>query len=126
MRLRWRDGAATLLAALVVIVTLAVSQAWSWPLLNSFRAGVIALAIIGIGMCTAGGMRSTETPSFTPFVAIVSVLGVAALALIIFGLIAGTQAPVVALAVVLVAMWFVTTMDHALAGTPGQPAETGA
>jgi hypothetical protein len=126
MRLTWRDGAATVLAALTVMVTLALTQAWSWPLLGSYQAGVVALTIIGVAMCTAGAM-GTETPSVTqPFAAIVSVLGVAALGLIIFGLIAATQAPFVALAVVLLAIWFVTTVHHALAGVPGQPARTGA
>ena len=126
MRLTWRDGAATVLAALTVMVTLALTQAWSWPLLGSYQAGVVALTIIGVAMCTAGAM-GMETPSVTqPFAAIVSVLGVAALGLIIFRLIAATQAPFVALAVVLLAIWFVTTVHHALAGVPGQPARTGA
>jgi len=34
--------------------------------------------------------------------------------------------PFLALAVVLLAMWFATTVHHALAGTPGQPARTRA
>lgn len=126
MRLTWRDVETTLLAVLVVGVTLALTQGWSLPLLGSYRAGVIALTIIGMAMCAAGGV-STETPSFTqPFVAIVSVVGVAAVGLIILGLTTSTQAPLVALALVLLAMWFVTTVHHALPGTPGQPARTRA
>lgn len=124
MRLTLRDGATTVLAAFAILVTLAVTQAWSWPLLGGYRAGVIALTIIGLGMCTVGGVGS-KAPS-APFVAIVSLLGVAALTLIIVGLIVGTEALFVALAAVLVAMWFVTTVDHALPGTPGQPVQTGA
>jgi hypothetical protein len=32
MRLTWRDGATTVLAALTVVVMLALTQAWSWPM----------------------------------------------------------------------------------------------
>jgi hypothetical protein len=31
MRLTWRDGITTVLAALVVLVTLAATQGWDWP-----------------------------------------------------------------------------------------------
>ncbi len=126
MQLTWRDGAATVLAALVVAVLLAVTQAWSWPLLGDYRAGVVALTILGFGMCTAG-LRVTEASAFTqPLTIVGSVLGVTALGLVIFGLIFGTQALFVALAITVLALWLVTTIDHAMPAAPERPLRAGA
>ncbi len=126
MQLTWRDCAATVLAALVVAVLLAVTQAWSWPLLGDYRAGVVALTILGFGMCTAG-LQVTEASEFTqPLMIAGSLLGVAALGLVIFGLIFATQALFVALAITVLALWLVTTIDHAMPAAPERPLRTGA
>ncbi len=126
MRLTWRDGAATVLAALVVLVLLAVTQAWSWPLLGDYRAGVVALTIIGFGMCTAG-LGVTEASAFKqPLTIVGSVLGVAALGLVILGLIFATQALFVGLAITVLALWLVTTIDHAMPAAPERPLRSGA
>jgi len=58
MRLTWRDGITTVLAALVVLVTLAATQGWDWPLLGSERAAVAALTVLGYAMCVFGGSRT--------------------------------------------------------------------
>jgi hypothetical protein len=47
-----------------------------------------------------------------------SILGGAALVMFIGGLIAGTEAWLVALAMTLIALWFVATVRHALAHEP--------
>lgn len=126
MQLTWRDGAATVLAALVVVVLLAVTQAWSWPLLGDYRAGVIALTIIGFYMCIVG-MGATEASAFKqPLMIIGSLLGVAALGLIVFGLIFATQGLFVVLAITLLALWIVTTVDHAVPVAHERPLHTGA
>jgi hypothetical protein len=126
MQLTWRDGAATILAALVVAVLLAVTQAWAWPLLGDYRFGVIALTILGFTMCTVG-LRATDASAFKqPFMVVGSVLGVVALGLVIFGLIFATQALFAALAITLLALWIVTTVDHAVAAAHDQPLRTGA
>jgi hypothetical protein len=129
MQLTWRDGAATVLAALVVAVLAAVTQAWSWPLLGDYRSGVIALTILGFAMCAVGLQvaEGSAGESFKrPLMVLGSALGVAALTLVITGLIFATGTLFVALAIVILALWFVTTIDHALAGTQGQPLHTGA
>ena len=129
MQLTWRDGAATVLAALVVTVMLAVTQAWSWPLLGDYRSGVIALTILGFAMCSAGlqvAEGNAATSFKRPLMVVGSVLGIAALALVITGLIFATGALFVALAIVILALWFVTTMDHAVSTTQRQPLHTGA
>jgi hypothetical protein len=129
MQLTWRDGAATVLAALVVIVLVAVTQAWSWPLLGDYRSGVIALTILGFAMCSVGLQvaEGTAAESFRrPPMILGSVLGVAALVLVVTGLIFATGALFVALAIVVLALWFLTTLDHAASGTRVQPIHTGA
>ena len=125
MRLTLRDGAATALAALAVLVTLAVTQGWAWPLLGGYRAGILALTLTGIAMCATGAGAVAGSTMKEPLAVIVSVLGVAALVLIVLGLVAGTQTPFVGLAAVLVAMWFFTTVHHAV-GATGSGVATGA
>lgn len=76
MRLTWRDGAATTMAGLVLAILLAATQAWSWPLLGDFRAGVVALAIVGFAMCSVG-MVAGPSEFRHPLVILASGLGVA-------------------------------------------------
>jgi hypothetical protein len=129
MQLTWRDGATTILAALAVAVLLAVTQAWSWPLLGDYRQGVIALTILGFTMC-AVGLQVTPgaaAESFQrPLMILGVVLGVTALALIVTGLIFATEALFVALAIVVLAQWLVSTIDHALPATQHRPLHSGA
>jgi hypothetical protein len=129
MQLTWRDGVATVLAALVLTVLVAVTQAWSWPLLGDYRSGVIALTILGFLGCTVGLQVAEGSPAESfkrpPMIA-GSVLGVAALVLFIAGLIWATETLFVALAIVLLTLWVVTTLDHAVVGAHGQPLRTGA
>jgi hypothetical protein len=114
MGLTWRDGAATVLAGLVVAVMLALTLGWSWPLLGDFRAGVVALAIVGFGMCSVG-MRATEAAAFKqPHMILASLLGVLALALIVLGLVFATEGLFLTLGFLLLALWVLTTVDHAL------------
>jgi hypothetical protein len=126
MQLTRRDGAATILAAFVVAVLLAVTQAWSWPLLGGYRSGVVVLAILGLAMCPVG-IRATGAAEFKqPLMIIGSVLGVVALGLVMLGLIFATQALFVALAIALLALWLVTTVDHAMPAAHHHPLRTGA
>lgn len=125
MQLTWRDGAATILAALVVAVMLALTQAWSWPLLGDYRAGVVTLTILGFTMCSVG-LRATDASAFKqPFMVVGSVLGVVALGLVISGLIFATQALFVALAITLLTLWIVTTADHAMPAAHDHPLHAG-
>jgi hypothetical protein len=129
MQLTLRDGAATVLAALVIAVLLAVTQAWSWPLLGDYRSGVVALTILGFTMCTVGlqVVPGQAAESFRrPLMIAGSVLGVTALVLVVAGLIFATEALFVALAFVLLALWVATTVDHALPGIQGRPLRSGA
>jgi hypothetical protein len=127
MRLTWRDGVAALFAVVVGLITLAVTQDWGWPLLGSNRAGIIALALVGVPMCLIGGYAFWDSPAFhhphlilkDPFLTAAAALGVVAVTVLVVGLITGTQAPVVALAAVMGLLWILTTTHHAVEQRPG-------
>jgi hypothetical protein len=127
MRLTWRDGIAALFAVVVGLITLAVTQEWGWPLLGSYRAGIIALAAVGVPMCLIGGYVFWDSPAFRhprlilkdPFLTASAALGLVAVAVLVVGLITGTQAPFVGLAGVMGLLWVVTTTHHAVEQRPG-------
>jgi hypothetical protein len=130
MRLTWRDGVETVLLAGVVAVTLAVTQGWGWPLLGSERAGVAVLAVIGYAMCVLGGSRTAvegliREPRGHASVAVLSAFGALALVLVVVGLLVGTQAMLVALAITLAVLWAITTARHGLTGSVGPRARLG-
>jgi len=111
MGLTAKDAFTTLLAGLTILVALATTQGWGWPLLGSYRGGVVVLGVLGIA---AGCGYSAKSWSFrSPFIGLGSLLGFAAMVLLVGGLIAGTETWFVALAVDLLALWFVATLRHA-------------
>jgi hypothetical protein len=110
MKLTWRDGVATILAACAGAVTL-----------GSSRAGAGVLAAIGWAMCMVGGSRTTS--SFKgPVGVLASTLGVIALVLIVLGLITGSEAVFLALATDIGVLWLVATTRHATARRAPAPA----
>ena len=113
MKVSFKDATATLLAALAALVALAVVGGWGWPLLTGYRAGTIALAVIGFGMCTIGSDYS-KVRGLDPFVVVAGLLGVAALGLVIAGLIWATATLFVWLAVTILLLWLVATVRHVL------------
>lgn len=121
MRLTWKDATSTLLAVAAVLIALAVVNAWGWPLLGDFRAGTVALAVMGFAMCVSGTSMAKARWS-DPLVVVATLLGVVALALMVGGLIYATQPLFVALAVDIVALWFVSTVRHLVEAQPAFPA----
>jgi peptidoglycan/LPS O-acetylase OafA/YrhL len=111
MRLTSKDVVGTGLVVAAVLVAAAVINGWSWPLLGDYRAGTIALAVIGFGMCAAASDYSQARWS-NPLVLLASALGIAALVLIVAGLIWATAELVFWLAAVIVGLWFVSTARH--------------
>ncbi len=127
MKLTSKDLAATVLAAAAVAVFLPVTRSWDWPLLGSYRMGIVALLIIGQGSCVLGGSadaisslvdRKAHAVGAADMVAIA--LGGLALVLAVIGLIVGTRAPFVALVADILVLWVVSTLRHAL-GAPAHP-----
>jgi hypothetical protein len=113
MKVSFRDATATVLAVLAALVALAVINGWGWPLLTGYRAGTIALGVIGFGMCIVGSDYSTVR-GLDPFVLVAGLLGVAASGLAIAGLIWATGALFVWLAVTILLLWLITTARHVL------------
>lgn len=122
MRLTYRDAIATVLVAAVVAVTLAVTQGWDWPRLGSVKAGIVAVGVLGYAGCMAGtrtrDMASVAVLKEHPGMIVGSILGALTLALFVGGLIAGTEAWLIALSVTLVVLWFVATARHAFTREP--------
>lgn len=120
MKLTYRDAITTALAGLVVAVTLAVTQEWAWPMLGNPRAGIIAVGILGVAMCSIGtrseDMATKDAFVHHPGMIVGSALGALALALLVAGVIAGTEALLIVIAGVLLLLWGVATIRHA--GTP--------
>jgi hypothetical protein len=125
MRITSKDAVGTVLAAIAVVVTLAVSYGWGWPLLADYRAGTVALAVIGIAMCVAGSEATSARPN-DPLVVGSTILGVAALGLIAAGLIWATAQLFVALAAVIVALWLIATVRHLITASDDRRAPAAA
>jgi hypothetical protein len=121
MKLTWRDGATTILAGLTVAAVVAVMQGWGWPLLGSVAAGVGVVGALGWAMCLLGGVTGSVPSMKDPFTVGMSVLGSVALVLIVVGVIAKSEGVLVALAVVTVLMWVVSTTAHAVRRQPTAP-----
>lgn len=123
MGLTLRDGVGTLLMAGAVAVTLAVTNGWAWPLLSDARAGVIGVTILSFASCQLVARIGPETRWPNPFLALTSILGIAALGLVIGGLFLNSMQVLVYLTSVVVAMWLVSTIHHLVEiGPAGRPA----
>jgi len=126
MRLTWKDGVTTLLVVAIVLVTTAVVQGWDWPLLGSYRAGTVALVVLGMGMCATAGSTIQSFSMRNAYILTTSILGMLALVFAIWALISNTQEPFVALAIDTVLLWLVSTMHHAIGSPPGRHVALGA
>ncbi len=116
MSLTRKDGVAVLVAAWVVLVY--VANVHGWWYLGSNRWAIVTMTAGGMVGCSLGSAFAGR-PSLP--VALLSALGVAALVLVVVGLLTGSHALLLALMVVLLALWAGSTLRHA-AGTPPQPA----
>lgn len=111
MKLSFRDVIGTVLAAAAVYVVLDIVNSWGFLVFGGYRAGVVALAFIGVAMCAFGSDYSTVRGA-QPLVVVAGILGVAALVLMIAGLIWATAPLFVWFGAVIVALWAVTTVRH--------------
>ena len=111
--LTWRDQAAMVLVGTSTFVVVAVTSDWNWPLLGSVRSGILGAGLLGLAGCIVGA--KLDPGSFrSSFVKTAAALGVAALALIIAGLVTGSEVVLIWLAVVNVGLWILATARHAL------------
>jgi hypothetical protein len=123
MRLSWRDVVDTVLAGAVLMVGMAVSNEWGWPLLGSPRAGSLAVGFLGIAMCSvAGSGRAVEQEMKEPGVRVLTGMGALALVLMIVGVITGSDLVFLALVIDTIGMWLMSTIRHATASLQGHSA----
>ncbi len=117
MRLSWRDALATLIVLVGLAFALAVTQGWSWPLMNGVRAGIIALGLAGILACSASGWAQDaqeEGPSFyrTPFFIGGALLGTFLLIVGIVGLFANTMVFLAWMMAAFALLWLLTLVHR--------------
>lgn len=114
MGLSWRDAVTSVLAGVVVLIALAVTNDLGWSLLASARAGSFAVGFVGIAMCIASGSgRAIEKEMQDRGVQVLSVFGAAALVLMIAGVITGSETIFLALVLDVLGMWIMSTIRHA-------------
>lgn len=114
MRLTWRDGLTTILAVLVVAVTLGAIRGWDWPLIGSDRSAAGVLGVLGYGMCYGAAVPKTFLSMKGGYRVLASVLGAAALVLVVVGLVWPSETLVVVIALDILALWAIATARHEL------------
>jgi hypothetical protein len=109
------DLAGAVVAALVVLVYVANVQDW-WYLGGNRWAAVTMVAIGALG-CPLGARLVGEKLTSTPIV-LLGLLGVVALVLAVIAIVTAAQWALLALAIVVVALWAGTTLRHAVTPPP--------
>jgi hypothetical protein len=121
MRLTWRDGATTLLTAVVVGIYGAHTASWAVPFVEDARGATLLIGGIGLSMCIVGGGAATIAAKGT-FCYVAGALGGVAMLLTVIGLVTGWSLALTLLAADTVLLWMVSTIRHA---SVPHPHETG-
>lgn len=112
----WKEVGATLITAVALTLALSVTQGWSWPLLADARAGIIALAVVGLGACIVGGSAAPAFSMKDPFVIAAIVAGIVLFGAAVIGLFANTLPYLVVMMVATFGLWLVATTRHLVEG----------
>jgi hypothetical protein len=119
MRITWKDGMTTFLLGMVVLLAMAATQGWDWPLMGSYRSASMVVFAAGIGMCALGGSTTTTASvKDDPYVAFGAVLGTASLVVWLLVLITGSEAWFVTLVASIAILWAVATVHHLMRRAP--------
>src|SRR6476619_2720182 len=105
--LTWKDLITTLLALIVVGIYWARTKGIDLPLLTSVRWTLVLLLIVGVGMCVLGSTGPADYSN--PVIILAAVLGVAALALTVYGLITANSLAVTGMMVTILILWGLAT-----------------
>ncbi len=112
MTLTWKDGAATVMTALAVLVFAAAQQSWNvWLIGSSNRWAAAAVLLLGIGACTMGTAgeemgRQTSTRALAAIGSLSLLFGLWALAM-------GSLTALGLLVACTVVLWAGSTLRHA-------------
>jgi hypothetical protein len=118
MSLTRKDLAATVVAALAVLVYVANTNEWSGPLLASNRWASAAVLVLGVVGCSLG--RPAEDGGSATTVAL-SLLGGAALLLFAVAMWTGAQWALALLTLDTVVLWAASTLRHVVSARPATP-----
>jgi hypothetical protein len=121
MRLKWRDGLATLFVAGAAVFYALWVTGTAMPGMSTRAAGWIVFGL-GWAACTSNkneltvmyGVGGRRAP--LPYVVIASILGAVALVAGIIALVSANEAMLATLVAAMVALWAMSTVRHAIAG----------
>jgi hypothetical protein len=125
MGLTWKDGAATVVTGLVVLVFFAAHESWNvWLVGSSTRWAAVAVTLLGAVTCALGS-ASDELASgreASPSVKLLAAVGVLSGVLAIVAVATGSLTALSLLVVTIVALWAGATSRHALGAGAGHRA----
>lgn len=102
-RLTWRDAVTTGLLVVVGLVAYAYAVGADLAFISETRGALVVLGVAGLGMCIVGGSSGYLGPN--PYTGLMSVLGIAAVALLAIGLIGEASWTVAWLGIDIAVMW---------------------
>jgi hypothetical protein len=115
MTLTWKDGAATLLTGVVVLVFLATHESWNvWLVGSSTRWAAVAVTLLGAATCALGS-ASDEVASgreASTAVTLLSAIGALSGVLAIVAIATGSLTALSLVVLAIVALWLGATLRH--------------
>jgi hypothetical protein len=127
MSLTWKDGVATLLTGLAVLVFFAAHESWDVPLVgSSYRWAAVAVTLLGAATCALGS-ASAELASgreASTSVKLLSAVGALAGVLAIVAIATGSLTALSLLVLGIVVLWAGATLRHAWLAAGHRPLAT--
>ena len=122
MSLGIRDLVATILAAATTGILYVQAYNVNVPILGSNRLAAVLMLVLGVAMCAVGNRPDTGTAAKSNAMnVLMGILGVLILVAGVWALIANAEVMVLVMGSIILAMWLITTLRHALTHRP-QPA----
>jgi len=120
MALNRKDGAATILTALAVLVYLTSYQGWNvWLVGGSHRWAAGAIMLLGIATCSLGQAGEEIAKHPTPTTVMLATIGTLSLAFGVWALATSSLTALSLLTIAFVVLWAGSTIRHAWRPTHG-------
>jgi len=110
MKLSWKDITTTLIAIVVAVALFAKIKEYNWQFIGSWRTAIGSVGFLGLLMAT---FDEEDFTHFNAWGVIEWTLAVAAIGLVVAGLIVASKVLVVLLAADVLALWFTSIVRHA-------------
>lgn len=111
MKLSWKDLFTTALAIVIAVALVAKIREYNWTFLGSWETAVASVGFLGLLMAS---VDEEDFERFNAWSAVEWLLALAAIGLIIAGLIVGSKVLFVILAADLLTLWVASLARHAL------------